>query len=68
MNVEDILGYAQLKAGKFIKNVKTFNIQRTVLDIVSIQEYQAESRNIQISTEFTGFRVKNINKGKYHQL
>ena len=25
LNVEDILGYAQLKAGKFTKNIKTFN-------------------------------------------
>ena len=35
------------------------------MDIVSIQEYQAQSRNISIVTEFTGFRVKKMIKGKY---
>jgi hypothetical protein len=36
LNVEDILGFAQLKAGKFVKNVKKFNIKRAIDDIVSI--------------------------------
>ena len=36
LNVEDILGYAQLKAGKFVKNIKKFNIKRAVDEIVSI--------------------------------
>ena len=36
LNVEDILGYAQLKAGKFVKNIKKFNIKRAVEEIVSI--------------------------------
>ena len=37
LNVEDILGYAQLKAGKFVKNIKKFNIKRAVEEIISIQ-------------------------------
>ena len=37
LNVEDILGYAQLKAGKFVKDIRTFNIKRAVEEIVSIQ-------------------------------
>ena len=36
MNVQDILDYAQLKAGKFIKDIKAFNIKRAVDDIRSI--------------------------------
>ena len=36
MNVEDILGYALLKAGKFNKNIQKFNIKRTIEEIVSI--------------------------------
>jgi hypothetical protein len=36
LNVEDILGYAQLKAGKFVKNVRGFNIKRAVEEIVMI--------------------------------
>lgn len=34
LNVEDILGFAQLKAGKFIKIIKKFNIKRCIDDIV----------------------------------
>ena len=36
LNVEDILGFAQIKAGKFVKVIKTFNIKKTVEDIISI--------------------------------
>ena len=65
MNVQDILDYAQLKAGKFIKDIKTFNIKRAVADIRSIQEYQAQARNIQISSEFIGFKAKKGLSTKY---
>lgn len=36
LNVEDILGYAQLKAGKFMKNIQRFNVKNTIDEIVSI--------------------------------
>jgi signal transduction histidine kinase len=55
LNVEDILGFAQLKAGKFIKIIKKFNIKRAIDEIISIQQYQAVSKGIEISTEFIGF-------------
>jgi signal transduction histidine kinase len=58
LNVEDILGFAQLKAGKFQKDIKKFNIKRAVMDIISIQQYQAESKNIEIQSEFIGFPPK----------
>ena len=58
LNVEDILGYAQLKAGKFIKIVKRFNVKRAIEDIASIQMYQAESKNIKLSCHFIGFPAK----------
>lgn len=57
LNVEDILGYAQLKAGKFQKNIKPFNLRRAVEEIVSIQQYQADSKGIAIRTSFIGFPV-----------
>jgi hypothetical protein len=37
LNVEDILGYAQLKAGKFRKIIKSFNVKRAIDEIISIQ-------------------------------
>ena len=59
LNVEDILGFAQIKAGRFVKDVKKFNIKRAIEEIVAIQQYQAETKNIVIQTEFFGFPPKN---------
>ena len=36
MNVEDILGYAQIKANKFNKIIKIFNIKKSIEDINQI--------------------------------
>ena len=36
MNVEDILGFAQIKAGKFTKNTKLFSVKKAIMDIMSI--------------------------------
>ena len=43
-HVEDILGLAQIKAGKFHKNVERINIERTVQEVVKIQEYNAQQK------------------------
>ena len=53
--VLDLLDYAQIKAGKFRKNITKFNIKETVAGIMSIQERQAESKNITLSAEFDNF-------------
>lgn len=60
MNVEDILGYAQLQAGKFVKQIRQFNVKRAIQDIISIQKYQADAKQIKISTEFLGFPTKRV--------
>ena len=36
-HVEDVLGMAQLKSGKFRKNESRFNVRRAIEDIVDIQ-------------------------------
>lgn len=36
LNVEDILGFAQLKANKFVKIYKRFNIKRCIEEIQAI--------------------------------
>ena len=72
LNVEDILGYAQLKAGKFVRDIKRFDIKKAVEDIVAIQQYQAESKEIEIATEFIGFPPKNseikVAKGQPYEM
>ena len=37
LNVEDILGFAQIKAGKFLIHEKKFNINRAINEIIQIQ-------------------------------
>jgi signal transduction histidine kinase len=64
LNVEDILGFAQIRAGKFNKNSKMFNISKSIEDIMTIQMYKAESQNIKLISEFIGFPFKEDLKGK----
>jgi signal transduction histidine kinase len=64
LNVEDILGFAQLKAGKFTKIIKKFNIKRCIEEIISIQYYQAKSKEIELISEFYNFPIKkNLKSG-----
>lgn len=48
MNVEDILGFAQIRAGKFSKNVKVFDVKKAVDDVMGIQQYKADSLKIDL--------------------
>ena len=36
--IQDMLDYAQIKAGKFRQNLKTFNVKTTIEEIISIQK------------------------------
>ena len=56
-HVEDVLGIAQLKSGKFRKNVTRFNIKKAVDDIVEIQQYSADQKNINIDVRFMNKRL-----------
>jgi signal transduction histidine kinase len=58
LNVEDFLGLAQIKAGKFFKNINKFNIKTTIEEIMEMQSYQAETKQIGLSTKFIGFPAK----------
>ena len=58
MNVEDILGYAQIKANKFNKIIKMFNIKKSIEDINQIQQYKADSLKITLKGQFMGFPYK----------
>ena len=63
LNVEDILGFAQIRAGKFNKNVKMYNIQKSIEDIMTIQMYKSESQNIKLVSSFIGFPFREDIKG-----
>lgn len=44
--VQDLLDYAQIKAGKFRKNISEFNIRKSVEKVMSIQRLNAQKKGI----------------------
>jgi signal transduction histidine kinase len=50
--VEDLLDYAQIKAGKFRMNLKRFDIRKTVKEVIEIQQQKADAKNINLKCEF----------------
>ena len=50
--VQDFLDYAQIKAGKFRKNVTTFNICEAVEEIMSIQRKKAEISGLELCARY----------------
>jgi len=46
--VNDILDFAQLKAGKFRKNIQTFSIDKAINDVIKIFSFKAEQMAIQL--------------------
>ena len=55
--VQDLLDYAQIKANKFRKVLKTFNIRDSIESVMCIQRQKAKDLGIQFTAEFV-----NINK------
>ena len=53
--IQDLLDYAQIKAGKFRKNMSKINIKETVVEVISLQKQQAESKGIQLIWKLSGF-------------
>mgnify|MGYP000913038103 FL=1 len=50
--VQDLLDYAQLKSGKFRKNISKFNIMKTVQKVIKIQEQKALKKGIRLFANF----------------
>ena len=40
--VNDILDFAQVKDGKFRKNLEIFDLKESVEEIIAVQKYKAE--------------------------
>lgn len=53
--VNDILDFAQLRSGKFRKNISCFSIQEAIKEVDMIQEEKAEYMGIKLSTICEGF-------------
>jgi signal transduction histidine kinase len=55
--VEDILDIGQLKSGKFRKVISKFNVKKAVEEIMQIQQYSADLRNVKMAVEYINFSV-----------
>lgn len=53
--VNDLLDFAQLKSGKFRKNISCFSIYEAIKEVESIQEEKAEFLGIELLTIWEGF-------------
>jgi signal transduction histidine kinase len=53
--VQDLLDYAQIKAGKFRKNISIFNIRESIEKVMCIQRKKAEERGIDFSAVYKNF-------------
>jgi len=53
--VNDILDFAQLRAGKFRKNKENFLIEQAVEELVKVQNYKAEQMGISVQTFYENF-------------
>ena len=54
--VQDLLDYAQIKAGKFRKNITSFNIKDSIEKVMCIQRRKAEEKNLDFRIEYINFR------------
>ena len=50
--VQDLLDFAQIKAGKFRKNITNFSIKDAIDQVIDIQSYKAEKQGIELKTEY----------------
>ena len=50
--VQDLLDYAQIKAGKFRKNITSFNIRESIEKVMCIQRMKAEEKNLDFNVQF----------------
>ena len=47
--IQDLLDYAQIKAGQFRKNIAEFNIRDAIEQVVCIQKDQAKAKNVDLN-------------------
>jgi len=62
--VQDLLDYAQLKAGKFRKNINKFNVEEAIEQVCCIQRHKAQKQGIELITEFPN--ISNNNSKQSH--
>ena len=57
-HVEDILGLAALKTGKFTKKITQFDLKKALSEIQKIQEYNATTKEVRVTLSLFGFPMQ----------
>jgi signal transduction histidine kinase len=55
--IQDLLDYAQIKAEKFRKNFRRFNIRETVDKVISIQRKSADDKGVHLNADYTNIAI-----------
>lgn len=53
-----MLDYTQIQNGKFRKNIKKFNIVKTVETVMAIQRMQAKEKNLEFTVKYINIDEK----------
>ena len=59
--VADILDFAQMKQGKFRKNIQYFDLKLAVEEVISILQYKADQLGINISLKISNSLKNRLN-------
>jgi len=51
--IQDLLDYSQIKAGKFRRNLKYFDIKNTVKEAMGILKSKADAKNTTLEMDFS---------------
>ena len=63
-----MLDYAQIKAGKFRKNITTFNIRDVIEQVVSIQRSKARAKGIDMPIEYKNIAASHEDYQRNHLI
>lgn len=50
-HVEDVLGIAQIRAHKFSKQLKKFNLKKAIEEVIQIQKDKADMGDIRVTSQ-----------------
>jgi signal transduction histidine kinase len=55
LNIEDLLSLAHLKSQSFFKSDFSFNLNKTIDEVVKLQQHQTDSKKLEIATNYFDF-------------
>lgn len=57
--IQDLLDFAQIKAGKFRKNYQTFNLLDAIDQVMSIQASKAIQQDVELNVVYKNISIDN---------